>query len=233
MKTLYLLTESDTDDLFYEACAERMTGAPFTPVPRRLRQGGGITEVRKALPYVLSEIKQMQKGSGAHLLIALDNDRAPHAAALEALSPEQRRALPNRDSHKQDRYAALLATLHETLGYDHSKWPIPVAIAIPVEMLETWLLLTALGGQANALPRFAWQDSDGARQFHGTSQPPPQLKDLTYLSIVRDGFPNAFDWIFHLVFERLDPIDLANRSASFALFKQCVDQWPHAATHSN
>ena len=48
MAWLYLLTEDDSDDMFYEACAERITGRSFQPLWRTVKRGSGIAAVRKA-----------------------------------------------------------------------------------------------------------------------------------------------------------------------------------------
>ena len=48
LSLLYLPTEDDNDDLFFERCAERISGKSFYQVePRRIRKNGGISEVRK------------------------------------------------------------------------------------------------------------------------------------------------------------------------------------------
>ena len=47
MKTLYLLTEDDFDSLIYEAFAERITGAGFHSVCRRMRKGSGLGAVAR------------------------------------------------------------------------------------------------------------------------------------------------------------------------------------------
>ena len=228
MKTLYLLTEDDTDDLFYLSCAEKIACQVFTPVSRRMRKGTGLGAVRASLKLALQEISRMQVGSGVHFLIAMDNDRAPHALAADAVPVSQRARLSKADSHKSDRYAGLLAALDASLGGDRSKWQIPVAIAIPVEMIESWLLLIARGGEAHDLPRFARQDSPSAHHYH-QGVPPPQLKDRRDLIHVEDGFDGKNDWVLHLVFNKLDPADLAQRSPSFELFKQWLDAWPKAS----
>lgn len=141
MKTLYLLTEDDSDSLFYEGSAQKITGVLFTPVCRRMRKGSGIGAVRASLQLALAEIHRMKDESGVHFLIAMDNDRAPHAKAADALPVDQRVRLSKGDFHKTDRHAELIAALEATLGRDRSKWSVPVAIAIPVEMIESWLLL--------------------------------------------------------------------------------------------
>ena len=226
MKPLYLLTEDDSDDLIYEAFAERVTGSVFTPSSRRMRRGSGIGAVRASLKLLLAEARRMAAGSGAHFVLAMDNDRAPHTAAADSLPAAQRSRLEKMDARKSDRHAGLLSVLEETLGRDRSRWPVSAAIAVPVEMIESWLLLIARGGQAADLPRFSRRDSALSRHFHQPAEPPPQLKDLRDAAWVEDGFPNCQEWALSLVMEKLDAADLAQRSPSFALFKSWLDGWP-------
>ena len=226
MKTLYLLTEDDSDSLIYEACAERVTGSVFTPVCRRMRKGSGIGAVRASLQLALGEASRMAEGSGAHFLLAMDNDRAPHAASSDALSAVPRARLAAADARKNDRYAALLAAVQEHLGADQKQWRVPVALAVPVEMIESWLLLIAHGGMAADLPRFSYRDSSLARRFYHPAEPPAQLKDLRDTARKEDGFSSHSEWALHLVMELLDPAELAERSPSFALFRQWLEAWP-------
>ena len=226
MKTLYLLTEDDADSLIYEGCVERVTGSVFTPVCRRLRKGSGLGAVRASLRLALGEMSRMAAGSGAHFLVAMDNDRAPHATSADALPAGQRTRLAAMDARKHDRYASILTALHEHLGMARAQWRVPVAVAVPVEMIESWLMLIARGGLAAELPRFSYSDSTLARHFHHPAEPPPQLKDLRDAACTADDFSNHSEWALHLVTERLDPADLAQRSPSFALFRQWLEAWP-------
>lgn len=227
MNTLYLLTEDDFDSLFYEGCAERITGKTFTPECRRMRKGSGIGAVRASLQIAISEASRMKAGSGAHFLIAMDNDRAPHAASRDALSDTGRTHLAKIDARKTDRHAALVAELEAQFGPERSRWPLPVAVAVPVEMLESWLLMIARVDHASdALPRFARQDSPLARHFHHPAAPPPQLKDRCDAVRLEDGFDNRAGWVLHLLMQRLNAKELASRSPSFALFKAWLDAWP-------
>src|SRR3954463_5461901 len=116
MSVLYLLTEDDSDTLFYEGCAERVTGVSYTPVCRRMRKGAGTGAVRASFLLARSEIGRMQEGSGAHFLVAMDNDRAPNASASEALTGGDRARLTKFDARKPDRYAELVRALEHEFG---------------------------------------------------------------------------------------------------------------------
>lgn len=221
MRVLYLLTEDDFDDLIYEAIAERVTGVAFQPVRLVMRKGSGIGAVHASLTIALSLMRKMTPSCDASFIIAVDNDRAPNSAAGEALSDTQRIRLSKLDAHKDDRYKELKAAvrkIHES--------GIPLAIAVPVEMIESWLLLIAEGGPAADLPRFARQDSASAKEFHHPALPPLQLKDRASAAAENANFSDKADWALDLITVKLDPDELANRSGSFALFKQWLDSWP-------
>jgi hypothetical protein len=225
MKTLYILTEDDSDSLFYEACAERITGWKFNTTCRRVR-GRGLSGVRKSLKIALGEIRRMATGSGVCFLLAMDNDRAPHAEAMEeALSGQRRSRLSGQDAHQNDRYAACLSDLTKHLGVNRAEWKTPVAVAVPVEMIESWLLLIARDLGSAELPRFAWEHSASAQAFHHPAKPGPQLKDLRDRVRLEDGFGDPNDWLLHLALEKMQPEKLAEKSRSFALFKEWLDGW--------
>lgn len=225
MNTLYLLTEDDSDSLFYLACAERITGKVFTPVSLRPDDMTGLGGVRAGLQLALSKIKNFAPGTGAHLLIALDNDRAPHALATEALPALQRARLAKSDQRKEDRYAWLLRNLAGKLGINWRTNAIPIAVGVPVEMLESWLHLIVEGGEASELPRFSFQDSDIARTFHHPAAPPVQLKDWRNAVMKNVGASTTQEWLLDLATAKLDPDDLAQRCSSFSLFKADLERW--------
>jgi hypothetical protein len=224
MKSLYMLTESDSDALLYEAVAERLTNQSYSPVQRRIR-GTGIDAVRKSMKYAIKEIARMSAESGVCFIIAIDNDRAPHAACPDALSESDRKKLTTIDQHKPDRYGAILKALEENLGPDRSVWKIPVAVALPVEMIETWLIVIARSGTASEFPRFSRQDDASAIHFYHPAKPPAQLKDLAAAAQSDNGYNNRDEWAFDLIISKLDPTDLAARSASFQIFREWFKTW--------
>jgi len=54
---IYILSEDDNDDAFYKGCIEKMTGKSYDLISRRLRKGGGISQVRKYMPILLRDIR--------------------------------------------------------------------------------------------------------------------------------------------------------------------------------
>ena len=74
---LYLLTEDENDDIFFQRCAERISRKTFCLVPpKRIRKNGGDNEVENKLDFFLNDIKKSER-MDAFFIIALDNDCAP------------------------------------------------------------------------------------------------------------------------------------------------------------
>ena len=226
MKVLYLLTEGDFDSLVYEALAERLTSTSYSSVPFVMRPGSGLSALRANMKLALQHLARMTSDSGACFIIAMDNDRSPHAACSDTLSESDRSRLASADQRKQDRYAAILKALEDNLGRNHAKWRIPVAVAVPVEMIEAWLILITNTATAGALPRFSRQDNPSATHFYRPTQPPPQLKDLCDAAQRADGYDNQSEWALELISGRMDPADLAARSSSFQIFHDWLVRWP-------
>lgn len=221
MAFLYLLSESDNDDAFYKACVERLTGKSLDLVSRRLRRGGGLSELLSKSRILLGQIKHTGYVEETFFLIALDNDRSPVHP-----SHEQRSGLSKKEREKVCRYCEIDSLIQSTLG-ERDAWPIPGAIAVPVEMLESWLLLICDGETYRdeaSLPPFKRTDQKLARDFYKPKDPPEQLKDLCDLEKQERGIDAALEFVAYCA-GRIDPDDLAARAPSFALFKRQVDSW--------
>ena len=221
MAYLYLLSESDNDDAFYTTCVEQLTGKTLEVISTRLRRGGGLPELRSKLPILLRQIKHTGYVEDTFFVVALDNDRSP----VHPLH-EQRPGLSMKDRQKVCRYCEIREMIHDILG-DQDEWPIPGAIAVPVEMLESWLLLICNGEKyqgEDALPLFAKKDQKGARDFYTPHNPPDQLKDLCEFERHQLDIESTIAFVAYCA-RQVDPDDLATRAPSFALFKQQVDTW--------
>ncbi|WP_456427130.1 hypothetical protein [Rhodocaloribacter sp.] len=221
MNYLYILSESDNDDLFFKGCIERITGRSFEIIPYRLRKGGGIPEVRGKGPVLLRQIKHTGPVDDTFFLIALDNDRSP-------VHPEHksRHRLSRQDRRKRCRFCELETLVHGILG-PREEWPIPGAVAVPVEMLESWLLLIVnpeVHKNEASLPIFSTKEHAQALRYYAPGAPPDQLKDLTTSERRALGLETTRDFLKHCT-HALDPEDLAERAPSFALFKVQVDAW--------
>ena len=110
---------------------------------------------------------------------------------------------------------------------EQPEWPIQGAVAVPVEMLESWLLLISDGEKHQdeaSLPPFAKKDRPLARNFYSHKNLPDQLKDLCDLEKRERGIGAALEFVAYCA-GRLEPDDLAARAPSFALFKRQVDSW--------
>jgi hypothetical protein len=207
---LYFLTEDDWDDQVLLFLLEMMTGRRLDVVRTRLRRGGGIGEVRKKLALMFAAIRRLGAQDGLVFTVAVDNDRAvPHAAHGA-----------NRDL--ACRHCGVDEEIHRLLPDGRS---IPGAIAVPVEMLEAWILLMhdpTTYAREYDLPRCARRYQPIAIRTYG-AMPPPQLKDLLESECVRIGRTRTE--LAEAAVLRLDAEDLAARSPSFALFRRQVIAW--------
>jgi hypothetical protein len=209
---LYLLTEDDSDDQIVLFLLEMMTGRRLEVVTTHLRRRGGIGEVRKKLPLMLSAIRRSGVQASAVFTVVIDNDRSVEHASH-----------PGGDRAHGCRHCDVLATVRQLFP---DGWPIPGAVAVPVQMIETWLLLMHDKTKyplESALPPCARSDQGVAIRIHGPS-PPPQLKDLVDLECRRAGRTKG-DFALDCI-QRLDADDLAARSPSFASFRNQVAEWP-------
>lgn len=220
MNYLYILSEDESDSLFYEACLEKLTGKTFTKISRRSEPASGLTEVRRNLRFFLSDIVRTGHVENSYFLIAIDNDRSPvhpDHAQIDGLSRV--------DRSKTCRFCELTKAIEDKLGTDHAQWPIKGAIAVPVEMLESWLL-TMLGYEVEALPFFPEKRRAAAQNFYSPKQPPDQLKDLCEQEQAKLNISNKKEFYLHCVFDAQCDLDtLAKMSDSFALFKAQVEAW--------
>ena len=225
LSLLYLLTEDDHDDLFFERCAERISGKSFYKVePRRIRKNGAISEVRKKLPAFLNDIKK-STGMDAYFIIALDNDRAPEHFLddNQNLIHKKIQGLSKKERNKQCRYCEIEQRIKELWGDNSNNWVAQGAIAVPVQMLESWILIALNRNSAQELPIFAEKTKPLAKEFHNGS-PPDQLKDLCdryryeYGGLVKGDF-------FLDVADRMNIEELTKASSSFAQFNNQIILW--------
>jgi len=221
MNYLYLLTEDDNDDLFFEACLEKLTGLSFhlDSTRRRLRKSAGITETRRMLRLVLQELNHMGQQGNIYLVVTIDNDRAaihPHLTPRSELTAVEK--------PKPCRFCELQQAVVEVWGEDSSRWPVKAAIAVPTEMLESWLLLIC-DHQPETLPLFATKTQSLATRYYAPNQPPAQLKDCCQVEMDQAGLASKAEFYWDCAANRLDPEQLAAKSPSFTEFKHQVDLW--------
>jgi len=222
---LYLLTEDDNDDLFFERCAERISGKSFCPVePRRIRKNGGIRAVRQALPIFLNDIKK-SIGMDAYFIIALDNDRAPEHFFdnNQKLIHNKIPGLSKRDASKQCRFCEIENRIKERWGANPNNWPAKGAIAVPVQMLESWALIALDPNCAEDLPIFAKKSQQSAKDFYKKSLS-DQLKDLCDQYRAEQGGLTKGEFCLKVA-EEMDLDEVAQKSYSFALFRDQVVTW--------
>lgn len=220
MAYLHILTEDENDDFFFSLCLEKMTGKQFQVISKRLRVGAGISNVRQNLRLMLNDIVRTGEVEDNFFLVVVDNDRSPEHPQHNRLD-----GLADHERSKSCRFCELQMSMYEILGEDRTIWPIKGAIAVPVQMLESWLLLI-LDVQENEddLPLFSWKKQTITQRFYAPQIPPDQLKDLCELEKDRLDETDNASFYFRCI-EQLNVEDLANKSRSFALFKEQVDQW--------
>jgi hypothetical protein len=148
-------------------------------------------------------------------IIAVDNDRAPgHPGGMTYVSP-----LPKADQRKPARYNELKQSIETELGPDPAARPIDLALAVPVEMIESWLLILCNPARPE-LPPFS--DSFGLAKRYYNGHPPPQLKDLTREEATARGM--SLDELFWHAAEQ-DVTAAAKRSLSLQLFIDQLKTW--------
>jgi hypothetical protein len=175
MSTLTVFSESAHDDFVYENLAERITGRSFElcDVPLGYRKHSGVEKVLAMIRMLLRTMPKTGESSDRALIIAVDNDRCPgHPGAV----PHQR-PLPPGERDRSSRWELIQAALRERWGENRAVWPMDVAVAVPVEMLESWVLLL-LDPHRGSLPIYPNASDMQARIYHHPEKPGPQLKDL-------------------------------------------------------
>ena len=238
MTLLYLVTESDNDAVFYTLCAAKMTGGEFDPWPLKNRKGDGISAVQRQLRDAL-RLARAAAGSSQPVafIAAIDNDRAPHEEhTTDGSGDGQRRIgtglewakLSDTERIRPNRLKWIMKTVEGELGENRGAWPMPVALAVPVEMLESWIVRALNEQPPQPMAHFSKADSDRARNYYHPSAPPPQWKDLAAQEQSKRGCADKRDFYGQVV-KSLDAEALASRSLSFRTFKEWLDGWTVSA----
>ncbi len=221
MAFLYILSEGERDELFYELIAERVTGQRFErPSDFRLRHGANWKTALAGGRLLLSRVGHWEESQDVAVILAVDNDRAPgHPGALPHPRP-----LVGQDLKKPPRHPAVMQMVTDALGTDRSTWPVDVAVAMPVEMIESWVLLLCDPNRPT-LPLFAEAIQPSARAYYGAA-PPPQLKDLCKTEAAATQKPlDEFFW--HAADQDIEAA--AAVSPSFRMFLEELRQWRRPA----
>lgn len=204
--------------MFYERLCERLTGLSFfRPDEFRTRSGANWKTAIVAARLLMERFVRFTAPQEIAVLIAIDNDRAPgHPGCRNYPQP-----LPAHDRKKEPRFPKLQAMVNENLGADPAQRCVQAVIAMPVEMIESWLLLLLDPSRAdNDLPPFAEADSAIAREYYG-KQPPPQLKDLREAE--RSIRNVDLETLFFDAADAGDLDGLTTASESFAVFRKEVE----------
>ena len=108
----------------------------------------------------------------------------------------------------------------DALGTDRGMWPVDVAVAMPVEMIESWILLLCDPSRPT-LPLFAEAIQPSARAYHGV-KPPRQLKDLCKAEAAALG-KSLGDYFWHATEKDIEATIAV--SPSFRMFVEELRQW--------
>lgn len=174
MKLLHILSESDSDAFLYERIAERVTGSTFTRCDIRLRKGDGVSKVTASIKLLLSMFPRQTPRPECALLFAIDNDRCPDHPGASAYSRE----LTSAERRRASRWRFIHDAMIDRWGENRGTWPVDVAVAVPVEMIESWILLL-LNPERGPLPIHSLSSHRSAIAYSDPMPPEPQLKELT------------------------------------------------------
>ncbi len=229
MRLLYVVSESDADAEFYALCVAKICGWTPRLISVRNRRGRGILPAKDGLRDALKAARQAAGSGAVAFLVAIDNDRAPHPENVGTL--DRQRLLPG-ERGRESRSEWLRRELATVLGANSATWPLPVALAVPVEMLESWLVMIFRTEPLQPARFFSRADSPGAREYYHPIPPPPQWKDLceaeqARLAERRPELAGREAFYLHAV-ERLDAVALSAKSESFREFVEWLAKWPRA-----
>lgn len=218
MGFVHVVAESEYDAAFYVRCLERITGRVLDYRMVASRKGSDVYQAMRMARMLLRQIRRTGSVDDTFFLITRDNDRSPIHPSHEQLP-----GLSEADQRKPCAFCTLFQAATDELG-EPTAWPIGGAIAVPVQMIESWLLLIrGRGEQEGDLPPFSTRSQPEAQRFYGRAGPPPQLKDLTQEDKIELGLSHRE--YLDACAEALDPNDLKRRSPSFALFLEQVEGW--------
>jgi hypothetical protein len=224
MKFLYVVSEDDNDASFFAMCADLVTGHRYEVIAIRSRKRRGYNAVQTLLEGNLRRAAgEANAGSDVSFLVGIDNDRSPHPenAGMD------RSKLIDEEKNRQSRLEWVSKVIKDVLGVDRDAWPLPVAIAVPVEMLESWLVRALRDLELQPSRHFSRSDSLRARQFYHPLAPPPQWKDLAELEQSNARILGKQEFYLHAL-TACSLESWAARSVSFRMFKEWLDRWPKA-----
>ena len=224
MKILYVVAESDNDAYFYALCAEMMTGFGYELVAIRSRKRSGYSAVEKLVKGNLRKARREANGGADVSFIAgIDNDRTPHPENASM----DRQKLNDEERNRGSRLDWLTDVYRKELENDPLARRLQTAIAVPVEMLEAWIVQALRESELQPARYFSKSESQRARAFYHPTEPPPQWKDLAAEEQARVEIANKQSFYLHVV-STMDMDALAKRSLSFRIFKDALALWTGA-----
>jgi hypothetical protein len=224
MNLLYILSEDATDTDFYDLLVRKLLpNQEFSLVPLLVTNKKGHKNVTQGIRRLLSIVKRTHQSANqpnAFVLVAVDNDRRKIHPTHHIL-PQP----PSSDAGKDCRFCELEQAKAEIWGNDASQFPAQYAFAVPVQMIESWLLqmVNPSHNELN-LPSFDEQKALIAQQYYKSANPPPQLKDLWQWFKDEQKIVAKEEGILYAI-DALNPETLCQQSPSFKQFYQQIQQW--------
>ena len=225
MSYLHILSEDKNDDVFYQNCLNKITGKSFEIISTHPEKMSGISLVRSFLPSFLKNIQRTGSiGGQSYFLVAVDNDRSPIHPLHSKRADFSK--LPKSDQKKTCRQCEIERVVSSVLGSDRNEWSVKGAIAIPVEMMESWQLLicsSATFRNERNLPIFPDKNARAAKTYYTSQNAPNQLKDLVRQE--RRKLNMSSQEFCRYCAQQLNVNDLKARSRSFTQLSEQVADW--------
>ena len=217
---LYILSEDPNDTDFYDLLVRKLLPEyQFQLVPFRITNKVGHKNVTQGIRRLLSILKR-QNVSNTFLVISVDNDRRKIHPTHHVL-PQP----PSSDAGKDCRFCELNRAVQDIWGKDISNYPAKYAFAIPVQMLESWLLQMSKNTyQEEMLPPFDEKDATISKTYYKTENPPKQLKDLWQQFKDEQALTTKEEGLLSAI-ESLNLNQMLQQSPSFAQFHQQIQNW--------
>ena len=140
-----------------------------------------------------------------------------------------RQKLNDEERNQVSRLEWLTDVYRTELESDPSARRLQTAIAVPVEMLEAWIIRALKESEPQPARYFSRSESQRARAFYHPTEPPPQWKDLAAEEQARVAVANRQSFYLHVV-STMDMDALAKRSLSFCMFRDALALWMRAAS---
>jgi hypothetical protein len=198
MLTVAFATENDRyDSEVYRVLIEQVLGVPVAAWKTPIRFGGWKRVLHLVEPYLV----QAAEHGVRHAVLAIDND----GGSKKHLEHE-----PDHDARREveDPEGCRFCLLAEALPKSWIEAGNKRCIIVPVQTLETWLLLLR-GDSLKDPPESVFHRAHLKKLFFGSSHPPEQQRTAMALEVLK----------------RPDAISKLRERRSFRLFEEQLADW--------